>query len=68
MSERQILSDEYWFNENAEIVPFFTYEHTEKELLEFRNQIVDNINAKILNKYEDDSLSIELNLDWENVE
>lgn len=68
LSERQILSDEYWFNENAEIVPFFTYEHTEKELLEFRNQIVDNINAKILNRYEDDSLSIELNLDWENVE
>lgn len=59
------FSDNYWFDKNNDIVPFFTYEKTKEELLNFRNKIVENIQANIINKYEDESYSIELDLNWE---
>lgn len=67
LEEQKMLSDEYWIDEENEIVPFFTYEHTQAELLRFRNQIINQIEAVIINKYEDELSSVELDLRWEEI-
>ena len=65
LSKKHLLSDDYWFKKKNDIVPFFTYEHTQTKLLEFRDRIIDNIQAIIVNQYEDELSSIELDLKWE---
>ncbi len=65
LKKKHLLSDDYWFDKDNDIVPLFTYEHTKEDLLEFRNQIIENIQATIINRYEDELSSIELDLNWE---
>ena len=64
--EKHLLDDDYWFKKENEIVPFFTYEHTKEELLRFRNNLIDNIQASVVSKYEDEMSSVELDLEWED--
>ena len=59
-----LLDDNYWFDKENEIVPFFTYEHSKENLLRFRNQLIGGIQATILSKYEDEMSSVELDLKW----
>lgn len=63
--EKNLLDDSYWFEKENEIVPFFTYEHSKTRLIRFRNYIIDSIQAIIVNRYEDEVSSVELDLDWE---
>ena len=65
LKKKHLISDDYWFNKDNDIVPLFTYEHTKADLLMFRNQIIEKIEATIVNRYEDELSSIELDLNWE---
>lgn len=64
MKKRNLLSDEYWFDESGENVPLFTCEHSPDQLLEYRNRIINSIQAQIINRYEDELSSVELDLYW----
>lgn len=64
MVNEKILSDEYWFDEKLPIVPFFTIENSEEDLMGYRNKIENSINATILERYEDELGSVELTLEW----
>lgn len=66
MVKDQIISDEYWFDETAPIVPFFTTENTVEQLVNYKNLIECSINATILERYEDELGSVELTLEWRN--
>lgn len=66
MVKDQIISDEYWFDEKAPIVPFFTTENTVEELVNYKNLIENSIRATILERYEDELGSVELTLEWGN--
>ena len=62
---KQLLSDDYWFDSASPSVPIFTYEHTQDVLLSFRNRIINGIKAHVINTYEDELFSIELDLSWD---
>ena len=64
MKDCRILSDEYWFDEKVPIVPFFTVENSEEDLVAYRNKIENSINATISERYEDELGSVELTLNW----
>lgn len=64
MLNKRILSDEYWFDEKMPIVPFFTVENSENDLIGYKKLIEESINAIVLERYEDELGSIELTLEW----
>ncbi len=64
MINKKILSDEYWFDEKVPIVPFFTVENSENDLIGYKKLIEENINAIVLERYEDELGSVELTLEW----
>lgn len=64
MVNKRFLSDEYWFDVKLPIVPFFTIENSEEDLIQYRNTIENSIRATILERYEDELGSVELTLEW----
>ena len=58
MINKKILSDEYWFDEKVPIVPFFTVENSENDLIGYKKLIEENINAIVLERYEDELGSV----------
>ncbi|MCL2089732.1 MAG: B12-binding domain-containing radical SAM protein [Micrococcales bacterium] len=61
------LDDEYWFDEDQLIVPYFTLERSGEELLALKNHLVHSLAAYTVRKYEYEVSSTELDLNWESV-
>ncbi len=64
MVNDKLITDDYWFDESLPIVPFFTAENSEEDLVAYRNKIETSINAIVVERYEDELGSVELTLDW----
>lgn len=44
--EKKYLSDDYWFDENQDLVPFFSYETELTTLFSYRDYILNNLKVK----------------------
>ncbi len=62
--KQKIIDDEYWFNKENKIIPFYNFEYSEQELLKFRDDIINNLQAHITESYINKVHSAELDLRW----
>ncbi len=62
--KNDLIDDDYWFDKNNFDIPFYIYERTLDQLLAYRNMIRSNLNATVLNEYENKVYSLELDLKW----
>ena len=62
--KQKIIDDECWFNKESKIIPFYNFEYSEQELLKFRDDIINNLQAYITESYINKVHSAELDLRW----
>lgn len=62
--EKGLLSDDYWFSSDSELVPFYTAENSLDQLLGFMNEILQELDGRIVNCYQSPNHNAELSLQW----
>ncbi len=59
------ISDDYWFDKDVPVVPFYTKETPLKKLVEYKDMIKQSLKNNIVSQYENDEVhNLELDLEW----